>query len=55
MTEELPAMERVSILRQRIANLNKGSGDYDLDGRIQAINAARSALDRAERELANGR
>lgn len=54
MNEELSASERVSILRQRIANLNRGSGEYDLDGRILAINGARTALERAERDLAHG-
>lgn len=51
---ELHPSEIVSILTKRIANLNRGSGDYGLAGRVQAIQAARRALDKAEREILLG-
>lgn len=53
MSEALPPKERIKILQARIRNLNRGAGDYEIDGRIQAINAAKKALERAERDLSN--
>jgi citrate lyase gamma subunit len=53
MSEILPPKERIKILTARIRNLNKGAGDYEIDARIQAITAARKALERAERDLAH--
>lgn len=55
MTDKLPASERVAILSNRIANLNKGSGDYALDNRVAAINSARRGLEVAQRDLARGK
>lgn len=55
MTELLPAQTRCEILTKRIQNLNRGSGDYDIAGRVLAIAAARRALDTAEKDLEYGR
>lgn len=55
MTDKLPASERVEILSKRIANLNKGSGDYDLNNRVAAINSARRGLEAAEKDLKRGK
>lgn len=52
MSEELTPAERCAILSKRIENLNKGSGDYELAGRVIAIKVARSALERAQKEMA---
>lgn len=54
MADKLPAAERIRILTGRIANLNKGSGDYDMEGRLLALRKAKVALDDAKSEQHNG-
>ena len=50
-TEKLPAKERASINRKRIANLRDGSGDYTWFPRSWALKQAEDGLLRALEDM----
>lgn len=50
MDEKLPKDERIRILRGRLKNLEKGSGDFDPGNRVKVIERTRRHLAEARED-----